>query len=457
MNPPDEFDLWDDLLTYIRDKRVVPIIGHELLKVNGPSGPTNLYRIVAEQLAEQLRIPMDGLAEERPLDDVVTRYMANHGRRDRLYNRVSMVLDNLRVNVPEPLRQLAAIPELKLFVTTTCDSMIETALREARPSAVIRRLDYAPGNVKDLPAVVDPDEVIVYHLLGVRSSAPTFVLTDEDLLEFIYAMQRDKPPRLFDELSRHHLLFIGTSFPDWLARLFLRLAKGMRLSQLRDYQEFLADNAMGCDRNLVMFLRCFSHQTEIYNDGSAEKFVSELHRRYFERFKNSVSRPSGLGSPELEENRSAAPAAVFISYAHEDLIAAQRIRDALQQAGIDVWFDKRTLEGGDDYDMKIGRNIRECILFIPIISATTTRRTEGYFRGEWRLANQRAEHIADGVPFIIPTAIDNTPESEAAVVPHRFLTLHWQRLPAGAVTPEYVKRIVELVRDHRARREGARL
>ena len=32
--------------------------------------------------------------------------------------------------------------------------------------------------------------------------------------------------------------------------------------------------------------------------------------------------------------------AVFLSYASEDAVAAQRIADALRAAGIEVWFDK---------------------------------------------------------------------------------------------------------------------
>jgi len=39
--------------------------------------------------------------------------------------------------------------------------------------------------------------------------------------------------------------------------------------------------------------------------------------------------------------------AVFLSYASEDAEAAQGIANALRAAGIEVWFDKSELRGGE--------------------------------------------------------------------------------------------------------------
>ena len=66
--------------------------------------------------------------------------------------------------------------------------------------------------------------------------------------------------------------------------------------------------------------------------------------------------------------------AVFLSYASEDAEAAQRICEAPRAAGIEVWFDKSALSGGDAWDASIRRQIKDCALFIPIISANTQAR-----------------------------------------------------------------------------------
>lgn len=45
--------------------------------------------------------------------------------------------------------------------------------------------------------------------------------------------------------------------------------------------------------------------------------------------------------------------AVFLSYASQDAKAARRICEALQAAGIEVWFDQSQLRGGDAWDQSI--------------------------------------------------------------------------------------------------------
>ena len=135
---------------------------------------------------------------------------------------------------------------------------------------------------------------------------------------------------------------------------------------------------------------------------------------------------------------------VFLSYAREDSAAAGRIADALRSRGIEVWFDQSELRGGDTWDEKIRKQIRECTLFIPIISDHTESRGEGYFRLEWKLAVERTHLMADGVPFVAPVAIDGTQESGAAV-PAEFLRVQWSRLPAGLPTPQFVEQINRLL------------
>ena len=90
--------------------------------------------------------------------------------------------------------------------------------------------------------------------------------------------------------------------------------------------------------------------------------------------------------------------AVFLSYAREDTDAARRIADALRAFGVEVWFDQSELRGGDAWDQKIRRQIRECALFMPIISSHTQARHEGYFRREWKQAVERTHDMAEGVP-----------------------------------------------------------
>jgi adenylate cyclase len=136
--------------------------------------------------------------------------------------------------------------------------------------------------------------------------------------------------------------------------------------------------------------------------------------------------------------------AVFLSYASQDAEAARNICEALRAGGIEVWFDQSELRGGDAWDHKIRQQIRDCALFIPVISANTQARQEGYFRLEWRLADQRTHLMARNKAFIVPVSIDGTPESSADM-PESFASVQWTRLPSGATSPAFVDRILHLL------------
>jgi tetratricopeptide (TPR) repeat protein len=127
---------------------------------------------------------------------------------------------------------------------------------------------------------------------------------------------------------------------------------------------------------------------------------------------------------------SEANKAVFVSYASQDTEAALRICEALRAAGVEVWFDRNELVGGDQWDQKIRKQIKECALLIPVISAATQARTEGYFRLEWRLADQRTHLMAKGRPFLLPVVIDDTRDGDAQV-PDSFTEVQWTRLRQG--------------------------
>jgi len=132
--------------------------------------------------------------------------------------------------------------------------------------------------------------------------------------------------------------------------------------------------------------------------------------------------------------------AVFLSYAREDSVAAQRIAEALRGRGIEVWFDQDELRGGDAWEAKIRRQINECALFMPVISANTNLRLEGYFRREWKQAVERTHGMDDDLPFLVPVVIDAIPDAEARV-PERFRMAQWTRLPGGAAPPAFGERI----------------
>jgi TolB-like protein/Flp pilus assembly protein TadD len=140
--------------------------------------------------------------------------------------------------------------------------------------------------------------------------------------------------------------------------------------------------------------------------------------------------------------------AVFLSYAREDGDAARHIADALRAFGVEVWFDMSELRGGDVWDQKIRRQIKDCALFMPLISSQSDQRGEGYFRLEWKLAVERTHLLAEGMPFLFPVVVDDTSETSASV-PEQFLKAQWTRLPGGEPTPQFVEHVKRLLQGPR--------
>jgi len=147
---------------------------------------------------------------------------------------------------------------------------------------------------------------------------------------------------------------------------------------------------------------------------------------------------------ESSKPASTLTGAVFLSYASQDAEAAARICNALRAAGIEVWFDQSELRGGDAWDRHIRKHIHDCALFLPVISAHSDARQEGYFRREWRLAVERAGDMAEDVAFLVPVAIDSTKDATARV-PDRFREVQWSHVPDGHAPPAFIEHIRRLL------------
>jgi hypothetical protein len=440
---------WDGLLLQIEERRVVPVVGPDLLVVQTEQGAKPLYRWAAERLAEVLRVPTKDLREGYSLNDVVCRHLARQGDIGDIYIVLAKVMRDAKLPIPEALQQLAGITDFNLYVTTTFDSLLAQALATARPGTAPETISYSPGKVPDLPA---PKEELVhptvYQLFGKVAPSGGYAVSDEDVLEFVCKLQSTDyaPQKLFRALAGNHLLLLGCGFADWLDRFFLRTAKQKKLSDAREVREVVADLHTSNDENLVLFLEHFSRKTHIYRGGSPEEFVAELWRRWGVRTSDTGKSDAPVSESMAEVEPEMPQAAIFISYNREDLPAVTRLYNGLKDAGLSVWFDKSEMKAGDAFLNVIRGNIQRCKLFVPVISTNTEKKVEGTFRWEWLRATERQEKMADDVRFILPVVIDGVAEPGKRV-PESFKRLHWTSLPGGQVTPAFVDELTRLGRD----------
>jgi hypothetical protein len=438
----DDLD-WDELMLFVRDGRVVPVVGSQLLRVDIDGRKTMIESVLARDFAAELGLDVPATGELR-LSEIAFRHLQHaRGSTRRLYPKIKMALDRRQFAIPAALRQLASIQAFPLMLTTSFAPLLGAALDEVRSAGrreteVLAFTPYAqPGDLKS-PALGSGS--YVYHLFGIASAMPEYVITEEDLIEFMHGLQSDRRPQnLFDYLRGRNLLFLGCGYTNWLARFFIRTLRNERFASGNPQKsEVIVDDVMGGDTELAVFLRHYDSQ--VFRSLDATAFVDQLHQRW------SQGAPA---RPTVAHVRPMPSDAVFVSYAREDLEHARRLVAALEGAGIDVWFDEQRLTGGTDWDRTIQDCIRRCSLFVPMISRHTESVAESYFHLEWKLAVQRAQRMARTRPFIVPLGVDDTPV-EAPNVPDEFRQLQWVRLAEPDGLDAATRAVRERVRQLRA-------
>jgi hypothetical protein len=443
---------WDNLLDYIQDRTVIPVIGPELVTVREDDRDVTLDRWIAQRLAGDLKLPSAELREGFGLNDVVSMHLRRRGEREDLYAQIHRMLRNAALKPSESLRTLAGIPGFDLFISLTFDSLLADAIGGSQ------QVSYSPNAVRDLACPkAEIRQPVVFHLLGRASPSPDYAICDDDLLEFLHAMQdkQRQPKTLFDELRGNHLLILGCSFGDWLTRFFLRTARSLELSQKRRRLDVLVGDHISHDDQLALFLESFSPDARIIPLNAAD-FVTELAARWHAAHPLAAQSTQPVVRDAGSGGRSIPNGAIFVSYASDDLAAASQLAEGLQAAGLEVWFDKNALQMGDDWARSIRRGLERCSLFLPVISHQTLseENRRRYFWREWNDADDFARGMAPGEAYIVPVVIDDT-RIDHAPLPDSFKKAQGKSLPDGKVTPDVAALLVELVRDFHRRQRAA--
>lgn len=415
---------WTPLLRAIELRKVIPIIGPELLPY---------VRTLAAPLAANLGLTGQTFSDVGAVADA---FLLGGRRSARLVAEELQTLLEAETTVPEALRQLVRIEQFRLFVTTDHGSALEEALRLKEPPESCRSLAYAqqekPHDIEKYP----DGERCVFHLLGHFGTDRQVALARVDQLEYFYDLQTERGPRgLMQVLAeRRNLLFLGCEFPEWLASFFTRNLVGRPFYETRDRGlEIIASEwshgNRGASSPLTAFLR--ANQMEVF-PGDAPQFIEELLARY---------RPppsGGLAAPAVE-TRKAGPA--FISYSRLDKAETRTLAEQLRARHIEVWLDERDLTPGEDFAEAIQHSISaESSAFIAVISRRALEQDRNFFVREWRWALEVSRGSMQDVTFIFPVVIDDTdPSQVVAALRERFppfASLNLEFCPGGKLADD---------------------
>ncbi|HEY0793381.1 MAG TPA: toll/interleukin-1 receptor domain-containing protein [Chthoniobacterales bacterium] len=458
MNPIGTDDFWDDLLDFIEQDKVIPIIGERAVTFGEADEP--FYPWLSRELAARLGVNEARLPEAPNLNDVAREHLLAGGERNALYTKLSRILRE-RCPAPGPtLRHLASIRTFNLYLSTTFDPLLERALNDARfgGSAQTRIKAFFPGSAsKDLPAPrAELPGVTLYHVLGKASVVQgEFVAWEEDLLDFLCELPRhlstDVMKHLASDLKSHALLALGLNFSDWLVRLFLRVTRQGPLSRV-SLASWVAEGPPGViPQSMVLFFGGVSRSIQVIECELAA-FTAELARRWAQRHPATADSDAFLGA-EARAGSSGPLGYAFISYAREDEAAARQLVEGLKVHGCEVYFDRERLGPGMNFHYQLQDQVRKhCALFISVISPATEEAVgENYFRRERYWASLRAEGYSDAergefyLPVLVHPSAPRSPRQE----PRIFAGCQWTHLPGGVISPAFGQRVAALHRKYR--------
>jgi hypothetical protein len=449
MSAPDSMfmseESWAELLLYVQNRQVIPVVGPELVTVEEAGARVPLVRWLAPRLAALLKL--ENPSGFSALNEVACAYLLTaYSDRRKIYNGLRLLLRDARFEPPPALIELAEITDFDLFISSTFDPLLALAMEKARPGFAPSRdvLDYDTKPAKPFP---DPlPASLVYHMLGSVKTFPDFAVWEEDYMEYLcHFIEQGREAALdglFRQLRARHLLLLGAPFSDWIVRLFLRAARGRRLSDPREHGsgEYLTDHRSNLGEPTIFFFNHLARATRVI-EGDPSAFVDELHRRW--RQSRDVS---GSAQDFLERLSEEMPrGAVFISYSRDDAAAASRLAMRLASANVPVWLDKERLRIGHNYERNLEHAVREgCSFFLSLISGATERDAERYVHKERSWA---ASRFQDGFVFYLPVIIDATPRVQ--LEPACFAKIHRERLHGGEPTEAFIQRLRRLVEDWR--------
>lgn len=436
---------WTTLLKYVESRKVIPVVGDAIhfTDTNGETLP--LKQLLAQRLATYQQ---EDLLSGEELRSYAGRYIESFARPLELYADLNVALDAAPLTPPLIYEQLASITDFPLFITLSVDDSLARTIAKLRGKVEQRCFTPEWRNDLDLPEPVEKlATTTVYYLFGKSSTEADHVITDESLLEFLSAMQQEtrRPRYLFGALKSYHLLLLGCDLPDWAMRLWLRSIRGETLSRRMDHAEYHVTSKQ--DEQLYTFLRQYS-KTTTFITNQPEEFTTELLQRWQDRQTEAIITSTDTINT-IMPNSNECDGKIFISYASQDQDIVKKLCRQLNERGIDAWFDVNRLDSGDLYTRKIRDAIENCSFFMPIISANTEERLEGFFRREWRIACDRLQGMHHSRVFLLPVAIGNMTPYKAKYIEDIFNDVQWICAPDGIFDARSIEHLIHLMKEFR--------
>lgn len=407
---------------------------------HGDSIRLNLYVFLSYRIWDNLG---NGKLNVEPnVNDTILSLLKTGVSENDIYLAIKNEINNLtdaQIDL-DPYIKLIRIGGFETFVTVNYDNFLERAFA-AEARAVNKSINFSiPIPASDPNQRRDPALPVIYNLMG-NVNGMNFATTDEQALEYVYTILHSADnllKDLFETVKQKSVLLLGCSFPDWFMRFFIRIISNQRLRDGVKAKYVACDNIIN-DPELFQFLQNTSTDIipiaketitgaagPVYKDVLG--FVDDLAKRYRET--------DGTIPMEVLYTET-----VFISYSWTDKNLAMQFKNELERNGVSVFFDDDELKGGDRYNQIIQNNIKECSIFLALISENAIAdKTRFVYAQEWNTAlvlNQFKDK-----PYVHPYIIDSTNPTDPRI-PEPMRQLNIRQITSFAELPVVVRKFID--------------
>ena len=302
-------------------------------------------------------------------------------------------------------RNLAVLP-FSNIITTAHDQMFYNALKEKKKGPIIKHFNFCEEN-PTLSHKGSRDAPLIFQLYGTIKKPDSMILKEDDFLNFLTG-DRSLPDNIIDLLKdkKKSILFLGFGFQYWYSRVLLHFLK----TNKKDDKSFAFEHPISIDggydnddfKRTIIFFKKSNYKIKFFKD-DLFTFTETLKEKYL-----SDKELLSDDAVDLPPGYPAKKPVVFICYASEDRAKATDIYNKLEINGFDPWQDEKSLRGGDEWDVCIKENIKECDYFLVLQSKALLNKISNfsYINKEINIALDRQKYCGQAQRFIIPVKIE---------------------------------------------------
>lgn len=374
---------WEELVNKIMAGDVIPVIGPDFqLK-----GEVDVDKHLIGWLSEYFKLETTPKTYSQLIyDKNVRRY------KDNIYNIIDQVLNQMKLTPSDLIVKLLNTKKFPFVITTSFTPVVENVMRNVWGDVqVLQFRNDASRDMKagegDIKSERDLQKPTVFYMFGKHSyEKERYAVTEADFMVFCksWLAEQNVPKVLATAIKKRSLLCLGSSYSDWLLR-FIWYSMRTKVEDLRS--SVVVSHHV--EPTLEDFLKRIEASIQRDPKCAIDQIVDRINARHSQITNNN-------NAPRFEYD-------IFISYSRTDEFVVDRLRDSLKEQGLNVWFDRTNINGGDGWLERATHGIRTSRLFVPVLSKSIEREIyeEHEYRTEWRIAtaifNKRG-----GQTFIYP-------------------------------------------------------